>query len=555
MATGQAKLDVCIIGAGWAGLLACKYALSHGLSVRVLEQRSDLGGVWNYTKDPEFVTVMDSTITSSSATVTEASDFYMDDKLGQFLHQKDVHRYLRQYAEHFGLLEHIRFNTKVNQLEKRQTQDWLIDCQEEQIIAANVVVCSGINGERKPLPQDIQDFQGPILHSVELKSIESDQFDQNDNVLVYGGGESASDVIELLSKTKAKVTWSIPNGQHFFRKVALTRNNQPGVYDLHGGALDEASSRFVQHVSPFVKSKPGMRWLCTLGSTGSVFGFEGHGIAAWKKDVPFMHAMVNKNGHAVEYVHSGRVMAKGKIESCQGNRVTFADGEQHQYTQVILCTGYRTKFDFLPEALANKCMTQRYKKIFDTDDSSLLFIGYVRPTVGSIPLMAEMQCRYAFKVLAGQIDLPDKNTMDEEAAKEIEFWNDYFYYKRRGPTLVEPFIYGHDLARLSGCMPHYGKLFLQSPLVFFKTYFSPMSNAHFNLNDKTTRDSAVKQIWSRQSTKWFILPWIYILSRLLRVDNIVDFIDRRRQQKAFKADKTKVCEKSCDWQQTNTEPN
>jgi len=52
-----------------------------------------------------------------------------------------------------------------------------------------------------------------------------------------------------------------------------------------------------------------MRWLCTLGSTGSVMDYEGHGIPEWKKGVPFMHAMTNKNGHAVEYVTIGRAMA------------------------------------------------------------------------------------------------------------------------------------------------------------------------------------------------------------------------------------------------------
>jgi len=37
--------------------------------------------------------------------------------------------------------------------------------------------------------------------------------------------------------------------------------------------------------------------------------YEGHGIPEWKKGVPFMHAMTNKNGHAVEYVTIGRAMA------------------------------------------------------------------------------------------------------------------------------------------------------------------------------------------------------------------------------------------------------
>ena len=41
-------LDVIIIGGGWSGLLCCKYARQQNLTVRVLEQRDDVGGVWRY---------------------------------------------------------------------------------------------------------------------------------------------------------------------------------------------------------------------------------------------------------------------------------------------------------------------------------------------------------------------------------------------------------------------------------------------------------------------------------------------------------------------------
>lgn len=522
--------DVSIIGAGWAGLLACKYALAHNLKVIVLEKRESSGGVWHYTSDPDVITVMKSTVTSSSATVTEASDFYMDKNFGQFLHNKDVLHYLHAYAAHFGLTEHICFNTAVNKVKKHQ--HWQIECDSKTVQARNLIICSGINGEQKPLPEDIKAFTGSIMQLAKVKSIEPDDFDTDDNILIYGGGESASDVVELLAKTPAKMTWSIANGQHFFRKVAISGGNKPGEYSRHGAPLDHASSKFIQLVAPYVQSKPGMRWLCTLGSTGSLFKYEGHGIAAWRKNVPFMHAMVNKNGHAVEYVHSGQVSAKGKICSCDGQWVTFEDGSRERFSHIMLCTGYQPKFPFLPDPLASKPLNTRYKMIFDTDDPSLLFLGYVRPTVGSIPLMTEMQCRYAFKVLAGQLRLPAKKAMDEAAAQDIDFWQTYFYQRRRAATLVEPFTYGHDLAKLSGYMPHYGKLFLNNPMSFFKSYFSPMSSAHFELNDKTTREQALAQIWSRQSKRWFVLPWIYLLARVLRVDPAIDWLAARRAKKA-----------------------
>jgi len=77
---------------GLAGRGCCPVNMRspHQLSVVVLEQRDWLGGVWNYSDDPNIITVMESTVTSSSATVTEAADFPMKPELGNFLHRKDI---------------------------------------------------------------------------------------------------------------------------------------------------------------------------------------------------------------------------------------------------------------------------------------------------------------------------------------------------------------------------------------------------------------------------------------------------------------------------------
>jgi dimethylaniline monooxygenase (N-oxide forming) len=353
-------------------------------------------------------------------------------------------------------------------------------------------------------------------------------------VLVYGGGESASDVVELLARTPARITWAIPDGQHFFRKSNFFARPAPGEYRVTDSALDEASSRFIQHIISFgsmTKSKPGMKWLCLLGSTGSVMGYEGHGVPQWKKGVPFMHAMVNKNGHAVEFVHSGRAQARGKIVHAEGKTITFEDGASEHVTHVILCTGYEYSFPYLPPEHAQKSIHEHYKMIFDPDDPSLLLIGYARPVVSSIPLMTEIQCMYAFRVLTGQVALPDGKTMRDEIQKDIARDDQYFLHRRRSDNLVSPFIYGYDLAKRGGFNPNYLKLFFQSPRDFFKTYFSPVGAAHFLLNDRARRKDAVDLIWSHQQGRWFVFPWIYIIARLLKVDAILDILKERKYKK------------------------
>ena len=44
-------VDLIIIGAGWSGLTACKYAKQNNLSVIVFESKKTIGGIWKYDQD------------------------------------------------------------------------------------------------------------------------------------------------------------------------------------------------------------------------------------------------------------------------------------------------------------------------------------------------------------------------------------------------------------------------------------------------------------------------------------------------------------------------
>ena len=243
--------EVVIIGAGWSGLLACKSMLEEGLTAVTLEKRPDVGGLWNYTDDPSIITVMKNTKTTSSSTVTEMSDFPMPEKIGQFPKQEDVLSYLKSYCDAFDLWPHIRLGHFVIEITKAD-KVWRVRCENEQLFESKfLIICTGsVQKPNRELEHTIfRDFVGEVRHSSELKSFVPEH--ENKRVMLVGGGETASDIVEEYYDHVTRIVWCIPRGMHFFRKYAkILPNRRPQ-------ALDKASSRVMKSIAPFTKGKPG----------------------------------------------------------------------------------------------------------------------------------------------------------------------------------------------------------------------------------------------------------------------------------------------------------
>ena len=243
--------DCVVIGAGWSGLLACKNLREEGLSVVVLEKRPDIGGVWFYSDDPETPTVMESTCTTSSSTLTEMSDFPMPDEIGEFPHHKDILSYLKSYCKTFDLYPYIRFNCGVEKADKLGDV-WYVRCENGELFSSRyLVVCSGIHHtpNRELEGTLLKDFEGKIYHVGEIKKFVPEE--EGRRIMVLGGGESASDIVEEWLDRVESIIWSIPRGQHFFRKYAKVLPHRKPQ------ALDKACSRVLKFITPFVKGKPG----------------------------------------------------------------------------------------------------------------------------------------------------------------------------------------------------------------------------------------------------------------------------------------------------------
>jgi dimethylaniline monooxygenase (N-oxide forming) / hypotaurine monooxygenase len=462
-------VDLLVIGAGWAGLYAAKYAREAGLSVQILEARDDLGGVWNYSDDPSTITVMKHTVSSSSRHVTEASDFSMGTAAGNFFTHQDALSYLKRYAEHFDLNRCIIKNARVETTEK--TDDiWTVRTFDGRRFTAKALsICTGVHQRRRPITGPVEHFQGQRLHAGDIKHPGDLQLGPQDHVVVYGGGETAADIVQdLAANSKAQITWAIRGGQHFFRKVPLRSGQAPGYYDRNDMALDEYSSAVLGVLTIPEEGKPGMRHRCNVASSGSVFSYQGHGVAEWVNDIPWFRQFFNKNGHAVEHIWNERATPARAIKSCHGHTVVFEDDTSCKATHVICCFGYEGDVSFLPENLSKVPTDKLYQLVFHPDDPSLSFFGFARPTILSLPYMIELQCMLAQQVWSGGVELPDRAARHSIAETDAASLDDFFGYQRSNRNITCPFWY---LTLVMGAL---GKERTGLPALFRR--FNPFSN-------------------------------------------------------------------------------
>jgi len=103
---GFRKRRVCIIGAGMSGLVATKYLLNQNMDPIVFELKDGVGGLWRET--------FESTRLQTPRHEYQFTDFpWPNHVTAQHPSHCEVLDYFQSYAMHFGLLDHIHFNSKV----------------------------------------------------------------------------------------------------------------------------------------------------------------------------------------------------------------------------------------------------------------------------------------------------------------------------------------------------------------------------------------------------------------------------------------------------------
>lgn len=459
---------MAIIGAGMSGLLACKYMLEKGFNPIVFEAKEGIGGLWNHT--------IESTKLQNSKETFQFSDFpwpasvqEVNPTHNQFL------EYLKSYAEHFGIISYIKFNSKVINIdyvgeayEEMESWDlwggtnkpfgskgkWHITVQDTKYCSTEVhqvefvILCigrfSGLpNIPEFPPDQGPEMFDGKVVHSMDYSEMDNEsaaEFIRRKRIAIVGSGKSAVDIAAECAKANGveypctmiqrTAHWFPPSGSFlelclgflYFNRFSELLVHKPGETFLLK-FLATMLSPLRWGISKFAESY--LRWKLPLKKYGMV---PKH---SFLQDISScLTGFLPEKFY--DKVEEGSIVLK-KSQSfsfCKEGLIINGEPQPLKADIVILATGY--KGDQKLKRMFKSQIFQNY--IVDSSASSIisLYRQIIHPRIPQLAIIgfaegfsnlrtSEIRCQWLAHFLDGNFELPNIREME----KEVIMWENH----------------------------------------------------------------------------------------------------------------------------------
>ncbi|KAK3195829.1 hypothetical protein Dsin_027139 [Dipteronia sinensis] len=467
----EKKKQIGIIGAGISGLIACKYMLSKGFDPIVFEARSVVGGVW--------IKTIETTKLQTPRPLYQFSDFPWPSSVTEdFPTQHQVFDYIQSYAQHFDLIKHIRFNTKVVGIEYEQGLSdkdlegkWKVVVVEENNTLNNstevhqvdfVILCLGRFSDVPNIPEfppnkGPEAFHGKVIHSMDYAAMDYESaanFVKGKQVTVVGFQKSALDIAMECSEA---------NGLKNPCTV-LYRTEQWNVPDYFPWGVP-LTYLYLNRFSELLVRKPGEGFLLSLLAT--MFSPLRWGFSKFveshinKKNRLAKYGMVPKHSFIQQIssclitivpekfydkVEEGSIILKKSKSFSFCEQGIAVDGETTSTTTplktdaVILATGFRgdkkLKGIFVSQVFQDYIAGSPnetlplYREIIHPRIPQLAVIGFSESL--SNLYTSEMRCRWLAELLDGTFKLPSVKQMENDTVEWDRYMKRYSgkYYRR-----------------------------------------------------------------------------------------------------------------------------
>jgi cation diffusion facilitator CzcD-associated flavoprotein CzcO len=406
--------EVCVIGAGAAGLAAGRAMIRRGLDIAWFERGSMVGGLWRIDNDNGGTPAYRTLHLNSSRQATAYPSFPMPDDWPDYPSHELMAQYLQDYAEHNSLIGHITFRTEVRSVVPLGEEGneasapfgsgtlpgahgWRVtvadvDSGVEATLTCRSVLVANGHHDNPSTPSFPGEFTGQTFHSRDYD--EPGVFAAKD-VVVVGVGNSGMDIACDAAKVADHVYLVTRHGVHVIPKYAF------------GRPADQLSNKFIAYV-PFEVERRLYETILRV-ATGRP---QDRGLPA--PDHRLLSAHPTVSAELYDRVGHGDIVMKPGITAFAGDEVRFADGSSVHADVVVYATGYRVTLPFLaPEVF--DCSRNRmplYLRVVAPDRPGLFFIGFIQ-TIGANIALYEYQAEWVGDLLTGAAQLPDRAAMHD----------------------------------------------------------------------------------------------------------------------------------------------
>jgi dimethylaniline monooxygenase (N-oxide forming) len=445
------RKTLCIIGGGVAGLVSAKVLRNDGFEVTVFEKESTIGGVWAESR------AYPGLRSNNPCEAYTFSDFDFPESADEFPTAGQIRAYLEAYAGHFGLWPHIRLQTRVLSVSRRETASGkshpgfrvrvrpLNGSDSDKIETFDfdfVVICNGVFSE--PFVPDIKgsdQYEGTVLHS--------SQFTDKDIVhgkrtIVVGAGKSALDCATFAAEYAESTTlvfrkphWMIPRyfGKTRVDDLLFNRFSEKIFPLYHNASRTERVLRTMAFPLFWLWETVVNKIVIRQSKMPEKMRPEGSVISG-----------IENNGIGVEFyriLSNGRAATKrAGIESFSGrSKLKLSTGEEIDADVVIFATGWNQDVSFLDEDLRRMIRRdgwfQLYRHILPPKEQRLGFVGYA--SSGNTPLTSEISAHWLSQHFRGDLVLPDASVLETEIER-VRRWTQKVFPRRNSGYFIGAYI-------------------------------------------------------------------------------------------------------------------